>query len=170
MNLRKIILLRERNFCTHIAKIRGLIFSSYLLHDYDKIPTDLFKSIVPDSLLSMFMRNISEPELDFIFARGLLSVGLIATPFIPIGLFAVMLKQIIERLFASDDNISLSEIEEVYRKYDKDPNVIKDLNRTIEKIIDKNDSIKIQITENVKSFCDNCAEQLMKIGVTSLSI
>lgn len=160
-----------KKHCTSISeKIGGLIFSSYLLHDYDKIPTDLFKSIVPDSLLSMFMRNISEPELDFIFARGLLSVGLIAAPFIPIGLFAVMLKQIIERLFASDDNISLSEIEEVYRKYDKDPNVIKDLNRTFEKIIDKNDSIKIQITENVKSFCDDCAEKLMKIGVTSLSI
>lgn len=160
-----------KKHCTAISeKIGGLIFSSYFSHDYDMIPSDLFRSIVPNSLLSVFKRNISEPELDIIFATGLSSVGLIATPLIPIGLFAVMLKQIIERLFASDDTISLSEIEEVYRKYDKDPNVIKDLNRTFEKIIDKEDTIKIKITENVKSFCDDCVEKLMKIGITSLSI
>ena len=160
-----------KKHCTAISeKIGGLIFSSYFSHDYDKIPSDLFRSIVPNSLLSVFKRNISEPELDIIFATGLSSVGLIATPLIPIGLFAVMLKQIIERLFASNDTISLSEIEEVYRKYDKDPNVIKDLNRTFEKIIDKEDTIKIKITENVKSFCDDCVEKLMKIGITSLSI
>lgn len=157
-----------KKHCTAIIeKIGGAIFSSYFSHDYDKIPTDLFRSIVPDSFLSIFKRTISEPELDVIFATGLSSVGLIAAPFIPIGLVAAMLKQIIERLFASDETISLSEIKEVYRKYDKDPNVIRELNKTFEKIIDKDDTIKNKITENVRSFCDDCAETLMRLGITS---
>ena len=81
-----------------------------------------------------------------------------------------MLKRILERLRASDEIISLSEIREVYRKYESDPEVVRNLTQTLEKIIDKNDTLKIKITEIVRSFCDDCVAKLMKIGFTSLSI
>ena len=158
-----------KKHCTEVSeKIGGLVFSSSFSHDYYRVSADSFISKVPDSLLNIFKRNISEPELDVIFATGLSAVGLIAVPFMPVIFFAAVLKQIIEKIFASDETISLSEIKEVYRKYDTDPNVVRDLNRTFEKIIDKNDTIKIKITENVRSFCDDCAEKLIKIGINNI--
>lgn len=149
-------------------EIRELAFSSYFLHDYDKLPTDLFRSIVPDAVPNILKRIISS-ELDVIFATGISSVGLIAAPFIPIGVFAVALKAIIEKLFASEETISLSEIKEVYRKYKMDSSIVSNLNQAFEKIIDKNATIKNTITEIVRSFSDDCTEKLMKIGITSLS-
>ena len=160
-----------KKHCTEASeKIGGLVFSSYFTPNYNNIPTDLFLSIVPDSVLNVLKQSISKSELEVIFATGISSVGLIAAPFAPIGLFAVMLKRILERLMASDEIISLSEIREVYRKYESDPEVVRNLTQTLEKIIDKNDTLKIKITEIVRSFCDDCVAKLMKIGFTSLSI
>lgn len=162
-----------KKHCTDASeKIGGLVFSSYFTPNYDNIPTGfvLSMSLVPDSLLNLLKLSISKSELDVIFATGISSVGLIAAPFVPIGLFAVMLKKILEKLIASDETISLSEIREVYRKYESDPDVVRNLNQTLEKIIDNNDTIKIKITEIVRPFCDDCVAKLMKIGITSLSI
>lgn len=164
-----------KKHCTAASeKIGGLLFSSYFSYEYDNISTDLFVTLVPDSVLNILKQSVSESELDVIFAIGISSVGLIAAPLIaslgPISIIAVMLKKIIEKLSASDETITLSEIKEVYRKYEKDPDVVRNLNQTFQKIIDKNDTIKPKITEIVRSFCDDCEAKLMKIGVVPLSI
>ncbi len=159
-------------------RIGGLIFSSYFSHEYNEIRTDIFKmsnedsilnaSIVSDSVLDKLKNNINQSDFDLIFAMGISSVGLVARPiFTPIAIIAYTAKKLIEKFIINDEIITLQEVLEVYKKYDTDDTIVSALKEKFESIIDNNDDIKEQITEIVKSYCDDCKQKLFKIGISS---
>jgi len=159
-------------------KIGGLIFSSNFSQEYNEIRTDIFKistdkctalaSIVPDLAINKFKNNISQSDLELIFATGISSVGIIATPCMPMAILVYALKEVIKGLLNTrDDIITLPEILEVYKKYDTDDTILFALKELFESILDNNNDIKVQITEIIKSYCDDCKQKLYKIGIPS---
>ena len=165
--------------CTAASeKAGGIIFSSYFTHNDSKIKDDLLNipynycllgtSMVDDSLLSIFKNSIKQSDMD----KVLVSSGILAAIFAmgPVAIVTFVTKKILEYLRADDDVMPLSEIKEIHKNYKNNPDVFRKLKQTFENIIDNNNAIKNKFTEIVRAFCDDCAEKLAKIGITSLSL
>lgn len=155
------------------AGVGGILFKLFYSGSDPKLQRDKFKifgsldimypsmALIDDqtSFESFYTKDQLEKILKLIITPAFTVILPFILPYILLMPFMLLLRTIT----MLDENISLSQIKETYKKYDTDPQEFK---AEIAKIIDANDQIKLHIHEVIKSFCNSCKTALVKMGIS----
>ena len=157
----------------HLSKISeklgDTIFSLNIQqHILDSISTTTHNLIynkieISDDIIKSLGNNITLLEIDNLFVRSIAMAGLIIFPVAAILIFAI--KKLLQIINSSDNIITLSEIKNVYNKYDNDKSITDAMETKLSEYIGENDTIKEKIHSVVTIYYDDCKRNLDKMGI-----